>query len=313
MTGHNAIRDQSLDKLIQWLESCKQRGKLARNTVAVGIVALDHLRRTCPTTEAEVFTSGNELKGARSGLQPLLASYGVPSTYLREATTRQAAFYARRLFEAFDWGNAFAPLDAEQRDELLLELIGYLTGIAHQWLQRQNLKLELDRRHSPKAWLATIVENSRGRSTGIVEQHLVGAKLEKAFPTVEVANFPAHAADRQTSRDGDFSVASSVYHVTANPSPAVIEKCVANLRSGKHPVLVVPGSVVQRAEVLASLQNVEKEVTIISLEDFVTINIQEIADKQSKDRFEVLKDIIDAYNRRLQEVETDQSLQIELK
>ena len=38
-----------------------------------------------------------------------------------------------------------------------------------------------------------IVENAKGRSGGIVEQQLVGAKLARRFQGVDISNHPAHA------------------------------------------------------------------------------------------------------------------------
>jgi len=47
--------------------------------------------------------------------------------------------------------------------------------------------------------------------------------------------------------------------------------------------------------------------------DFVAVNIIELATKESKDFFSVLKEIVEIYNERLSEVETDVSLQIEVR
>jgi hypothetical protein len=45
----------------------------------------------------------------------------------------------------------------------------------------------------------------------------------------------------------------------------------------------------------------------------VALNIIELATEESKDFFSVLKEIVEIYNRRLQEVETDLSLRIEVR
>src|SRR3972149_11259905 len=103
-----------------------------------------------------------------------------------------------------------------------------LSVIAYQWLQKQNLELDIDRRQSPTSWINLIVENAKDRSGGIVEQHLVGAKLERRFKSISVPNFPAHAGDRQTEREGDFTIEKLVYHVTATPSRNVLQKCAGN-------------------------------------------------------------------------------------
>lgn len=309
----NEIKQKSHQILQDWIASCTRRGKVARNTVSVGIVVLDHLRQNCPVSRDEVISPGGEVKGARSGLGNILEVYGIQRRYLKEVTTRQGHQDGQRLFEAFDWGNMLMNLSEKERDRLLLELIKNLSGRASQWLRQQNLKLDIDKRQAPTAWINLIVENAKQRSGGVVEQHLVGAKLERRFVNIEIPNYPAHAGDRQTDRRGDFTVAQMVYHVTATPSRNVIQKCAENIKVGSHPILLVPGEQEFKAIALAQDEDIDKELTIISIEAFLALNIIELATEENKDFFEVLQDIIKIYNRRLAQVETDLSLQIEVR
>ncbi len=175
------------------------------------------------------------------------------------------------------------------------------------------LTILIDRRQSPTAWVNSIVESAKQHSGGVVEQHLVGAKLEKRFSTLEVANHPAHAADVQTARAGDFTVNGVIYHVTATPGTSVVQKCANNLKMGGFPVLLVPKAQEYRALALAQEAGIDKELAIISIEDFVALNIIELAVEQKADFFSVLQEIVQIYNRRLAEVETDLSLQIEVR
>lgn len=306
-------RQESHQILDEWIASCTRSGNVARNTVCVGIVVIDHLRQNCPVSRDDVISLGGEVKGARSGLGNILEVYGVPRRYLKEVTTRQGHQDGQRLFEAFDWGNKLMEVSAEERDRLLLELIGDLSNRASQWLRRQNLKLDVDRRQAPTAWVNLIVENAKQRSGGVVEQHLVGAKLERRFEDIEIPNHPAHAGDRQTARAGDFTISQLVYHVTATPSRNVIQKCAENTKIGLHPILLVPSEQEFKAIALAQDEGVDKELTIISIEAFVALNIIELATEENKDFFGVLQDIVQIYNRRLAEVETDLSLRIEVR
>src|SRR5690606_22948171 len=125
-------------------------------------------------------------------------------------------------------------------DSIWKALLDHLKSLADDWFRRDNLKPDLDRRQAPTTWLQTIVEQARGRSGGIVEQHLVGAKLEKRFSGLDIDNHPAHAADQQTARDGDYRIGNTVYHVTSAPGAAVVAKCARNLRDGLRPILLVP-------------------------------------------------------------------------
>jgi hypothetical protein len=309
----DVIKEESHQILASWIASCTRGGKVSRNTVAIGIVVLDYLRQACPVTKNDVISPGGEVKGARSGLGNALEAYGVPASYLKEVTTRQGHQDGQRLFEQFGWGEKLATLTTAERDQVLQELIDVLLNHAMDWLKRQNLKLDLDRRQAPATWIHTIVESAKLRSGGVVEQHLVGAKLERRFKGLTIPNHPVHAGDRQTSRAGDFEISKLVYHVTATPFRSVIQKCAANIRAGLHPILLVPADQENKARILAQDEGIDKEFSIISIEIFVTLNIIELATDEDKDFFGVLKEIVEIYNRRLAAVESDLSLQIQVR
>ena len=309
----DAIRKESRQSLDSWIASCTRSGKVSRNTVAIGIVVFDHLRKACPASRDDVISQGGEVKGARSGLGNILEAYGIPGSYLKEVTTRQGHQDGQRLFEQFEWGNKLIKLTETQREQVLLELIDFLLSRANDWLKRQNLKLDIDRRQAPSTWVHMIVENAKQRSSGVVEQHLIGAKLQRRFKGIAIPNHPAHAGDRQTSRAGDFEISKLVYHVTAIPSRNVIQKCAENIGVGLHPVLLVPTEQENKTRILAQDEGIDKELSIISIEAFIALNIIELATDEDKDFFGVLKEIVDIYNKRLAEVETDLSLQIQVR
>lgn len=305
---------QTCDYILQdWLHSCTRRGRVSRNTIAVGIVVLDHLRQQCPVLREDVISDGGEVRGSRAGLGDILERYGVSGKYLKEVTTRQAPQDGQRLFEEFGWGDILIDLPPDERDDLLKGLIEKLSERARDWLRRRSLKLALDRTHSPSAWIRVILEGAEGRSGGVVEQHLVGAKLEKRFAGVLISNHPAHAADAQTDRPGDFAVRDVVYHVTGAPGRGVIQKCAENLQQGQHPILLVPQDQEYKALALADDEGINAQISIISIEDFLALNIIEMSTGEGVDFFCVLQDIVAIYNRRLAEVETDLSLQIDVQ
>jgi hypothetical protein len=314
MSEFEAIAQKAHLELNNWIDSCTRAQKIARNTVAIGIVVFHHMRQGIPVPRELAISKGGEVKGVRKGsLGKILRLYDIPEVYLKEATTRQGPQDGRRLFEAFEWGNLLTPLTEGQQDALLIELIGVLKTYAFQWLDRQNLKLAIDRRESPTAWVESIIESAKSLSGGVVEQHLVGAKLARRHQDIEVPNHPAHAADLQTARSGDFSIKGIIYHVTATPSRGVMEKCIENVKAGLKPVLLVPRETEYRAKALAQEEKIDKSISIISIEAFVALNIIELAIDSNKDFFRVLEEIIDTYNQRLAEVETDLSLKIEVK
>jgi hypothetical protein len=301
-----------LEPLSSWLERCTTKGDVSRNTVAVGIVVLDHLRGKCPVEKIDVLSARGEIKGARSGLSTILEKYNIPSKYLKEVTTRAGHQDGQRLFEAFNYGQLLMDLSDVKRDEYLIFAIETLAEMAKKWLNRQHLKVNCDRQLGPAKWIGNILSEARERSGGKVEQHLVGAKLAKAHPEIDIPNNPSHAGDLQTRRPGDFIVGSTAYHVTAAPGSAVVEKCAMNLNAGLHPVLLVPREQVDKARHIAEDQGIADRMTIWAIEDFVAVNIIEWSKGEQETFVAVLKSIIAMYNRRLEAVETDLSLKIEI-
>jgi hypothetical protein len=304
--------ERSRQVLQSWIGSCTRGGKISRNTIAVGLVVIDHLRKQPQLERDQVISSGGEIKGARSGLRKILERYGLPHDFLKEITTRQAHQDGQRLFEAFDWGRVFGGLEANARDQVFLTLSALLVGYGQEWLRRKNFDIRLDHGQSPNVWAKQILDAAKGKSGGVVEQHLVGAKLQCRFHQLTVPNHPAHAADVQTGRDGDFVVRNLIYHVTATPSRRVIERCLENLRVGKHPILIVPADQEYRARALAQEDRIDAQITILSIESFVAVNVIELAIEENKTFIAVMQEIIALYNQRILEVETDFSLRIDM-
>jgi hypothetical protein len=180
-------------------------------------------------------------------------------------------------------------------------------------MKGKRMRFDVKRSHSPVDWINMVVENAKGHSGGIVEQQLVGAKLERRFKDISIPNHPAHAGDGQTGRVGDYAISKLVYHVTAAPSRDVLKKCAGNLKSGLHPILLIPAEQKNKAKVLAQVEEIDKQITIMSIEDFIALNIIELATEEKKDFFSILREIVEIYNKRLSEVETDLSLQIKVR
>src|SRR5690606_38074453 len=149
-----------------------------------------------------------------------------------------------------------------------------------EWLSRQKLQVSFDKQFSPTQWIRIILEQARGRSGGVVEQHLVGAKLQRRHSNTEIPNFPGHAADAQTGRVGDFIIGLMAYHVTASPSHSLIAKCRQNIEAGFYPIVLVPNDQVIRAKTYAEYEALDKRLTVIAIEDFVALNLIELANEQ---------------------------------
>ena len=79
--------------------------------------------------------------------------------------------------------------------------------------------------------------------------------------------------------------AQLIYHVTSAPSRNVLQKCASNIRVGLSPILLVPRDQESKARILAQDEDIDRELTIISIEDFVALNIIELATDENKDFF----------------------------
>lgn len=306
--------DHNIEKSVaDWLESCRRNKKISRNTIAVGLVILDRLRHEPVIEKTTIVSRGGEITGSRAGLPKLLAKFGLPENFLKEATTRQAHQDGQRLLNAVQYGKAFSSLNSQKRDLALRKAIDSLVGEARAWLNRQNIKISCDRHESPVNWIAAILAEAKGKSGGAVEQHLVGAKLERRLPEIKIPNHPSHAGDVQTGRSGDFTIGTTCFHVTGSPTSKVIVKCAENASAGLHPVLLVPLAGVAKSRNLAEDAGVSERITILAIEDFIASNIIEMSKGKQQEFYTTLEGIIISYNRRLLEVETDPSLRIEVK
>jgi len=297
-----------------WLETCRRRKQIARNTIAMGIVVLDHLHTEAPTTREKVLSPGAEVNNSRGEkFAAVLTKYVIPVTFLKEATTRQSPQDGQRLFDAFEYGNIYSDHSVADRQADVESAISFLRDMALEWLAREHIKVAFDRQVSPAGWMRLILDEAAGRSYGKVEQHLVGAKLERRHPDILVENHPGHAGDVQTGRAGDFTIGTTCYHVTASPGLAVVGKCKHNLGEGLHPVLLVPRKNWSRAVHFAEEVGIADRITVAAIEDFIGLNVIEMAAGDQSKFAEVMKSILGAYNKRLAEVETDLSLMIEAK
>ena len=299
--------------LDDWLATCTRNKKISRNTVAMGVVVLDRLSETCTLRREEAVSPGGEISGARAGLSKTLAKHGIPEKFLKEITTRQAHQDGQHLYEQLGYGKVLAALSNADRKQQLEAGLAKMRSLALAWLGRQHIQVACGRQYSPATWIAAILDDAKGKSGGKVEQHLVGAKLEKRHPDISIPNHPGHAGDVQTGRSGDFVVGTTCFHVTTAPSSAVISKCATNIQSGLHPVLLVPREQVAKSRHLAEDKSIINDVTIIAIEDFIASNIIELSEGKQPEFISTLRSIIEIYNRRLEEVETDMSLRIEVK
>lgn len=189
-------------------------------------------------------------------------------------------------------------------EQCMAECIAYFSD-------RRRLKPIRVRFHPDKSpgWnIAALLEISRSLNVEEpVACNLIAATLDLLFPSILIAEKPSNVGTKS------LILGTTCFHVTASPSSAVVSKCAANIQSGLHPVLLVPREQAAKSRHLAEDKGIINDVTIIAIEDFVASNIIELSNGKQSEFINTLRSIIDAYNRRLEEVETDMSLRIEVK
>lgn len=317
-SGETAVltmeQELTLERVVQSVTDWLVQEGDARSTLAGAVVVLDLLRTHAPFVRGDIFTNSGQLVGARGkALRSLLARYGEERLLLKDGVTTRSTFKFEKLAEAVEWGEPFEGWSDTARGEATTRLVEVVLDEINAHFSREQMRLKLDQNESPVVWIEDLLEVAKERSLGRVEQHLVGAKLERRLPDKDVKGYAAFAADVQTERSGDFTIDKIIFHVTAAPAMFVIEKCEENLRHGLLPVLVIPRKMIERAKGLASAtEGLERRISFVAIEDFVASNIIELAGAEDKPFFEILESIIEIYNERIVQSETDKSLRIEL-
>lgn len=147
---------------------------------------------------------------------------------------------------------------------------------------------------------------------GAVLQHLVGAKLDCALGPGKLEHNSFSTADAPSRREGDFTIGDVVIHVTTAPAEAVIKRCRRNLDNGYRPLLVTRDLGVTVAQELAKHELIEKRIDIFEVEQFLALNLYELAQFEAAGRRMALSQFVTRYNEIVDECETDPSLRIEL-
>ncbi|MBN1318240.1 MAG: DUF4928 family protein [Anaerolineales bacterium] len=175
------------------------------------------------------------------------------------------------------------------------------------------MKLLINSEKSLITCIDAILDYAKGRSDEIVEKQLIWAILRKLFKGKSVLIHSFSSEDRRIDLGDDFFISKLVYHIASAPSRDVLHRCANNINLGLLPTLLVPKEQINRVQVLAQDEGIDKYMIIMSIENFVALHIIQFAAEEKKDVFSVMNEIIEIYNKRLAEVETDISLRIDIK
>ncbi|WP_291909982.1 DUF4928 family protein [Chitinophaga sp. CB10] len=297
------------------LKLVKANGGPAIGTIAASLVLLDRLKRSYDLElRSHLAAGGAQIKGAGgNAVSAILRSFNENRPFAREGgrTNRGVLAEVGPLLQALTT-MGLENLPETDRNEILTSFQAYLVDRVRDYHNRQKLKLVFDAKHSTWQIIHQLIKASQIENKGgPVAQHLVGAKLQLRFPDIEISNEPTSAADAPTHRLGDFCINNTVFHVTVAPMLAVFEKCQQNINQGFKPFLLVPDSKLAAARELGE-QLCEGQIAVESLESFISQNIEELSTFSSDQLKQSIVSLVKTYNNRVDKVEIDKSLMIEL-
>lgn len=308
----------------QWMAARRNAdGTVNPGLLATAIAVTNHLRSTFPLSASEVATESQIRGQSGAAVQRVLRQFGETRRFLSEAGrtsrgSREAGIELARELSFAGFTAGFDGLDGQGRENAIDLLQGWLVALCGtEYFDRQRLSAELiDPNRPARVAIASIMQAAierGGNAAGAVAQHLVGAKLSLRFPNENVGRDNYTTADQQTARAGDFQIGDTAFHVTMSPSEDLFRnRCVANIRDGFRPVVVVPEARVAGAAQLADLAGLDDRVEVLSIESFVGLNVEEMASFRTSIVRGGLRALLNTYNERIRQIETNPSLQVDI-
>ncbi|MCD6328734.1 DUF4928 family protein [bacterium] len=288
----------------------------ARGTIAAALIVLERLKTRFTLKLEDHCTPGKgQLSGiSRGALKTILASFGETRAFVSEAGRTNRGNHDRiyRMLRALEESH-LNEIDEDDRNILLEHLQRFLVEKISEYHNSERLIVVYDKSkttwHIVRSLLAAAC--AKGKE-GQVAEYLVGAKLQLRFPDEKIENICSSAADEQRGRPGDFLMRETVFHVTVAPHSEVCRRCHENLVDGLRAYLLVADSKFEAARQLAELEAPGK-IVVQSIESFVAQNVDELASFSSMEAPKQFALLIHIYNRRVDEVELDKSLLIDIR
>jgi hypothetical protein len=181
-------------------------------------------------------------------------------------------------------------------------------------------KIKIDSSKSIRSIISDLIEATFSRQkecpgtmiAGAVMEHLVGAKLAIALPKHKIEHKGFSVADAPGGRKGDFLVSNTAIHVTTAPTDALIRKCLDNLAESLKPIIITTQSGAGGAIALAKNAGIGERIDVLEIEQFVATNVYEWSAFDQSQRPVTVRNLINTYNRIIDQCETDHSLKIAL-
>jgi len=165
---------------------------------------------------------------------------------------------------------------------------------------------------SPISWVSSIFTNADDKPTSLVARHLVAAILRKRHPALDVHVVSAGTGKLESKSSSIIAIGSLTYHVTIEPTAAVIRRCKQDLSAGLKVILLVPNAEVNKAVALAQESRIVNFISIFGIENYVSLSTIMMSCDRQAEPIEAFKDILHLYNQRIHTTEPDLSSEIEL-
>lgn len=287
--------------------------------LSVALVVTQHAKEMgLPLDSAKLVTEGGgQVLGLGKGaVQAVLKRHGIDRVLAKEGgRTSRGSLGNMREYVAFLNGLAKGgKVDLNAVEAFWVERV-------REFFAGKPFKIKLDASRSLRTVVRDVIAQAEDRQknapgmyyAGAVLQHMVGAKLDCALGKGTLRHNSFSTADAPGGRAGDFFLGDVAIHVTTAPGEALIGRCGENLNDGIRPILVTLQRGLTVAEELASRVGLGDRVDVFEIEQFVALNLYELAKFVADGRKTAVTDLVNRYNEIVDEVETDPSLKIELR
>jgi hypothetical protein len=269
-----------------------------------------------PIDVDSILTSGGGQVSGLSGsaINKILASHGISQTVGTESgrtsrgTPNLAKVYARILNE-----------HPKLTEKELAEIERWWIDRFIEYFETEPFRLVDDPSKSVQSVVSNLLAQAAERQkrangkayVGAMLQHLIGAKLTLALPSIVIDHHGFSVADSASAREGDFVVENTVIHCTTAPTENLLRKCLENLARGKQPIILTVAKSMGVADTLADSLDISGRVEVMDAIQFLSANLYEMSLFRQAQRKVTFVKLVSKYNEIVASTEADASLRIE--
>lgn len=314
-----SLESRAIDVLDAWYNGLNRyQDKLpAKGSIAAALHVL-HRLQTNFNLDISSHVAGGEaqITGlSLSALNRLLAEFGEtrPLAAVAGRTNRGGRGDVKSLLTAMTVLNLKAQAEAARTTVLRAMQRRIVENYVPKFFSAKRVKATFNESSETARLIRIILQNAQNTGkAGAVAEYLVGAKLAIKFPTKEIRNKRSSSADAQSGHEGDFQIGRTIFHVTMVPMPELYPKLKSNRERGFKVLLLVPTS-----RLAAALENAESDsehgLGVDGIELFVARNIDELSEFDGGAKLKSgFRKLLETYNERVDRIETDKSMLIEI-